>query len=266
MFARSATGRTCAATTVSLADHLGMHPLLRAVPEALRQHLAADAVERTYPKGQRLFYAGDPSSCVLIIRSGLVALTGQDERGNVYATMTYSPGDVLGAAAAVLQIPHVMTAIAMMETVALVLNGKTFNDLYRQLPVLGHEVLSELYRILRRAETATISFARRPVPGRVAALLLNSVSNFAVHPSGDAIVDLTFSHQELAILLGTTRETITRVFTQFSRTGVIAIEGRRVRLLQPAWLRRLADSDAQPGVTPGPPSPMGVSSPLRTTR
>jgi CRP-like cAMP-binding protein len=254
MLARSEAVRTRAAN--SLADDLGAHPLLQAVPEVLRRQLAVDAVERTYPKGQRLYYAGDPPSYVFIIRSGLVALTGQDERGNVYATMTYSPGDVLGVAAAVLQIPHVITPIAMVETVALVLNGTTFNDLYRQLPMLGHQVVSELYRILRRAETATISFAR-PVPGRVAALLLNSVGNGAASPSRDPIVDLAFSHQELAILLGTTRETITRVLTRLSRMGVIAIEGRRVRLLQPDWLRRLADNEcptsgtARPAATDG---------------
>jgi CRP/FNR family transcriptional regulator len=217
--------------------------LLQAIPEDLRQSLAADAVERIYPKGQRLYYTGDSPSNVFIIRSGLVALTGQDERGNIYSIMTYSPGDVLGAAAAVLLIPHVMTPIAMVETVALVLNGTTFNSLYHQLPALGHQVVSELYRILRRAEAAAISFARRPVPGRVAALLLNSVGDGASPRSGAPIVNLTFSHQELAILLGTTRETITRVFTRLSRTGVIAIEGRRVCLLQPDWLRRLADNE-----------------------
>jgi CRP/FNR family transcriptional regulator len=240
------------ANTVSLAKQFAMHPLLRAVPESLRRHLVNDAVERTYPKGQRLYYSGDPPSYVFIIRSGLVALTGQDERGNVYATMTYSPGDVLGAAAAVLQIPHVMTPIAMVETVAVLLNGTTFNNLYRQLPALGQEVVAELYRILRRAETATISFARRPVPGRVAALLLNSVGGGAAPTSGSPVVDLMFSHQELAILLGTTRETITRVLAGLSRTGVIAIDGRRVRLLQMDWLRRLADNECPNSGIPGP--------------
>lgn len=252
MPARNETVASRAPNAVSLADHLDAHPLLRAVPEVLRRRLAADVVERTYPKGHRLYYAGDPPSYVFIIRSGLVALTDQDERGNVYATMTYAPGDVLGVAAAVLQIPHVITSIAMVETVALLLNGATFNDLYRQLPALGHQVVWELYRILRRAETATISFARTPVPGRVAALLLNSVDQGAVPPPGDQIVDLTFSHQELAILLGTTRETITRVFTRLTRTGVIAIEGRRVRLLQPEWLRRLADNECSTSGTAGP--------------
>lgn len=227
----------------TLVDQLAAHHLLDVVPRPDLERLAADVVERVYRKGHRFYFAGDPPTYVFIVKSGLVALTDQDDRGHVYATMTYSPGDVLGVAATVLNIPHTVTPIAMVDTAALLLNAASFNALYHRLPALAHKVVRELHEILRRAEKATISFARTHVPGRVAALLLESSAKVSGSPEDEVEIELTFSHQELAILLGTTRETITRVLARMSRTGVIAIQGRRVRIVRPDWLRRLAEHE-----------------------
>lgn len=224
-------------------EYLCAHRLFGVVPRVELQNIASELVEREYLKGHRFYCAGDQPTYVFIIKSGLVALTDQDDRGHVYATMTYSPGDVLGVAATVLELPHAITPVAMVDTTAILINGAIFKDLYRRFPAVGHKVVCELYHILRRAETATVSYARISVPGRVAALLLNAVGDRAALADGELTVDIKFSHQELAILLGTTRETITRVFARLVRAGIIAIRGKHVCLLQPAWLRRIADNN-----------------------
>lgn len=220
---------------------LSAHRLFAGLPQPALAGLAARSIERAYRKGHHVYYAGDPTSYVFVIKSGLVALTEMDERGNAYATMTYSPGDVLGIASVVFAIPHVITARAMADSQAVLVPGDAFRQLYLESPELAHQVTWEIYRILRRAEQATIRLARTPVHSRLGEFLLESANSAAESDSEPLAFDLVFSHQELAILLGTTRETISRMLARLIRTEVIAIDGRRVRVLKPDALRRLTE-------------------------
>jgi len=225
----------------ALLAYASAHHMLGVLPQTELERLVPKLIERPYPKGHRCYCRGDRAAYVFIVRSGLVALTNQDERGNSYATITYAPGDVLGVGATVLEVPHEITPVAVVDTEAILIDCALFVDLYRRYPALSHAVVAELHGILRRAEKSTIFLARMRVPGRVSAILLNAAGLNCAANGTEVTVDLALSHQEIALLVGTTRETVTRIFARLTRASIIETHGRQVRLLQPERLRKLAE-------------------------
>ncbi|MBI4504181.1 MAG: Crp/Fnr family transcriptional regulator [Chloroflexi bacterium] len=222
-------------------EYLAAHQVFGVLPPAALRDLVPEVIERTYRKGQHLFYAGDPQTYVFIVRLGLVALTDLDDRGNARVVLTYDSGDVFGPPAIVLGQRHAFTATALIDTHTLLIGKDTFDQLYRRFPELTHQILRELQSMLRRSQETTLRLARTPVVSRVAAFLLRFAEKCGPVGDGDTDFDLPLSREDLAFLLGTSRETIIRALTRLTRAGVIASRGKRVCIRDPDALRRLAE-------------------------
>lgn len=213
------------------------HRLFRVLPREVLRDTAERLVERRYARGAQIYVASDRPPGVYLVRSGLVGLTESDARGSVYAIQICSTGDVFGLATAAFGVAQELSASVLVDTEVYMLDHSVFHDLYARYPDFAHQTSLEIYTKLRRSERSVV-VSRMPVPPRIAAFLLESVGEHAeVHT-----FDLEFSHQQLALLLGTTRETVTRMLARLSKAGVIAIHGRSVRILRTDALRRLADS------------------------
>lgn len=225
----------------ALITYFERHHMFRVLPRDELARLAEEVMERRYRKGQHLCYAGDQANAVFIVRSGLLALTEADERGNPYAVHTFGPGDVFGTMVTLLDVAYTGAAIAMSDTIAVVIRKPTFGRLVRLYPDLAIEIIRELYQIVCRAEQTIGRLAMSRVAARVAAFLLTSAGST---PAGSepASFELGLSHQDMAVLVGTTRRTVTRVFTRLSRDKMIATKGRKVSILQTEALRHIAES------------------------
>lgn len=218
---------------------LAAHHVFGALPPDDLAELAAQVVVRRYAKGHRLCYTGDAVSSVFVVRSGLVALTEGDEGGDVHALVTFSSGDVFGAAAAVVHAPHSGTAVAVVDTVVLVVRADLFERFYWRCAQLAYETLRELHRLECRAQQTILRLTTKQVASRIAAFLLQSATKVEQMDAEHASLELALSHEDLAILVGTTRVTVTRVLARLSRAKIIAVSGRRVIILQPDALHQL---------------------------
>jgi len=216
------------------------HRLFEGVSDSDLRKVAADVKQRSYPKGQYLCYAGDRAHALFVIKSGLVALTEVDERGNPHAVHVFGPQDVFGAMVALLGKPHTGSAIAMIDTETVVIPDHMFARLVREFPGLAVNVIRELYGIVCRAEETIMRLTVTGVASRVAALLLKLRPLGAVD-SGPVTIEPRLSHETIALLLGTTRRTVTRAFTNLTRANLISMKRQRVVILAPDKLRELAE-------------------------
>lgn len=240
MRARSHPPATQAPSQVALAAYLAEHRMFSVLPRPAIDDLARGVTVRPYPKGHHLFQNGDPASYVFLVRSGLVAFTEADDRGNVHATVLLAMGDVTGLAPTVFGVRHHRTATAILDTEALLIDREPFTSTYYRFPELAHQVTRELYQMMRRAERASLLLARTPISARLAAFLLESANQLGCTSGNGSGFDLAMSKQDLALLLGTSRETISRALARLAKDGIVSSRGRRVRVLQPAALHDLA--------------------------
>jgi CRP/FNR family transcriptional regulator len=222
---------------VDLLPYLRGHELFGALPEAALAELAATAVERTYRRGHYIAYAGDPANYVVTVRSGLVALMDTDVRGNAHVLLLLHAGQAFGLGPTLLNRRFTWTSVAIAATQAVLVPSETFAALYDRYPAFAHAVARELARITVRCGETVLRFAFGSATARVAAFLLEA----SQAQRGSAAFDLILTHQELAALVGTTRETVTRVLQRLAEAEVISITKRRVLLHQPDVLQRLAD-------------------------
>lgn len=225
----------------SLSRCLGAHRLFAVLTPAALSELAESAVERRYSKGHSLFYAGDPAAFVYMVKSGLVTLTELDERGNPHPILSFSAGEVFGIAATLLGIARSSTALALTDVEVVMVPKATFDRLYERHPEMARQVTREICWLLYRSEQTTFRFTRTPVASRLARFLIDRVGVRDSQPHGPVQFDVGLSHQDLALLLGTSRETIARVFARLSRNGILQVQGQRLAILDVDELRHIAE-------------------------
>ena len=211
-----------------LIDYLAGHRLFGVLPRNALLNIVEHSRHRTYPRGAHVYYDGDITTDVYVVRSGLLAMYEVDERGVPCVVITYATNDVSGSMCATLGNVHPCRTTALVESDVMLLPKRIFDALYKHYPKLGMKVLEEVNHIMRRSRRTIMRLMLTPVAARVASFLL-AVPN-AAHGAPPR-VELTLSHQDIALILGMSRESVTRVLDRLANEGVIAVARRSIEIL-----------------------------------
>jgi CRP-like cAMP-binding protein len=224
-----------------------MDALLRSAPlfaeldaetvEALSGRLA----ETHVPRGKHLFEEGDPGDALHVVVDGKIKIcrNAGDGRENVVAIL--GPGDLLGE----LSIfddshPRGASAVAVVDCTLATLAKQDFRAWLAEHPAVAVELLRALAARLRQTNEQMADLVFTDVPGRIAKTLLNLAERFG-RPDGDAIrVEHDLTQEELAQLVGASRETVNKALADFAGRGWIRLDGRAVVLLETERLARRA--------------------------
>jgi CRP/FNR family cyclic AMP-dependent transcriptional regulator len=194
-------------------------------PEMRR--LAERTVMRQHARGAVVVRQEDPADAIYLIKEGRVKLCRYSPSGRVQIIALLERGDIFGEGG--LAGGETGTRCeAFDDTLICLLRWHDLADLIHANPGLALRVMRNLAMRLRQAEEAIEDLAFRDVPGRLATLLSRlAVSYGEPHPEGQRLA-LRFTHQDLANMIGATRETVTNVLTQFRDDGLIAINERHI--------------------------------------
>ncbi len=226
--------------TNSILDFMSTHRLFSSLPKDALVQLASEAREREYQKGHYLYYAGDRPDHQFLLGSGLVALLEHDSSGKAYPMLIYFPGDSIGLAAVVLGHRRSLTARATTNSKVIILARESFLHLYDSFPAFAHEVTRELYRTIAQGNQAVLRITKTPVTARVAGFLLEYAAGVTASGREQDSFPIDLSREEMALLLRTSRETVTRVLAELSRKGIVTIDRHRVSVHRPELLQHLA--------------------------
>lgn len=182
------------------------------------------------PSGGTLFFEAQPARSVYILCAGHVKLTTSSKDGKTLLVRIAKPGDVLGLSAAISGTPYEITAQAIDPVQVKSFQRKDFlHFIERHIEGSMHatKMLNKEYRdalsdAMRLALSTSIS-------GRVARLFLEMTSG---QNESKPRFTLSLTHEELASMLGTTRESVTRVLNEMKRKEIIAIKGTSMTLLR----------------------------------
>ena len=196
--------------------------------------LAALTFSRTFDKGQLIILAEETGDTLFIIRGGQVKVSLIHEDGKEFILSLLGQGEVFGELSLLDDRPRSANVTAMVETELLMLRRSDFLDLVGRVPQIAVSLLEELASRLRRTDDQVEGLALLDVHHRVAKTLLRMAEDGG-HTSPEGIlVRRRPTHQQLANMSGTTRETVTRALKQLQDEGYIRISGRQILILADA--------------------------------
>jgi CRP-like cAMP-binding protein len=221
-------------------DAVKRAPLLAGLDDDAAQSLLSSMTPLRMERGDVLFHEGDRGDRLYIIAEGKIKLgrSSADGRENLLAIL--GPGEMFGELSLFDPGPRTATATAVAETQLLALGNDQLQEYLTQRPRVATTMLAALARRLRRTNESLADLVFTDVPGRVAKALLDLSKRFG-RPTEDGIMvshDLT--QEELAQLVGASRETVNKALADFATRGWLKLEARAVLLQDVERLQRRA--------------------------
>ena len=212
-------------------DVLRQAPLLAGLSDddwaALSGRLRRVEVKR----GDTVFHEGDPGDSLYVVTSGKLKITTgtADGRENLLAVL--GPGELLGELSLFDARPRTATATALTGSTLACLGAGAFHEYLEQRPNVASILLTVLAGRLRDTNAAMADLIFTDVPGRIAKALLSLSERFGV-PDGDGVrVTHDLTQEELAQLVGASRETVNKALGDFASRGWLRLDGKSVVLL-----------------------------------
>jgi len=213
-------------------------PLFTALDEASAATLRASMTGVKLSRGQTLFKEGDAGDQLFVVVYGKLKLgtTSNDGRENLLSIL--GPGDMFGELSLFDPGPRTATATAVVDSKLLALANDQVIGWVKEHPQVSLQLLGRLAQRLRKANDVLSDLVFADVPGRVAKAIIELGERFGTKKDDGLHVNHELTQEELAQLVGASRETVNKALADFSSRGWIKLEPRRVIILNYERLSR----------------------------
>jgi CRP/FNR family cyclic AMP-dependent transcriptional regulator len=209
-------------------------PLFGHLDEASAKVLFKETQRRVYPKNSFVINTGDTSDCFYIILSGKVKIVIPDEEGKEVILSMLGAGDHFGEFSLIDGQPRSASVVTLEESTLLIIGRDQFRACLAENPAIAERLMISLTQRLRNADRKIEGLALHDVYSRLA----RTLSELATDQDGKRTLPQRLTHQDLANMIGASREMITRLLRDLAAGGYISIENREISLLKklpPAW-------------------------------
>ncbi len=219
---------------------LGGVPLFSALDAEGAAALRASMQEVRFGKGDVVFSEGDDGDRLYVVSDGKIKLghAASDGRETLLAVM--GPGDMFGELSLFDPGPRTATATALTDTVLLGLHHQALRPWLTGRPEVAEALLQALAQRVRRVNDNLSELVFSDVPGRVAKALLDLGEKFGESRADGLFVEHDLTQEELAQLVGASRETVNKALADFVARGWIRLESRSVTITDLERLQRRA--------------------------
>lgn len=205
-------------TMLSNLDLLRRVPLFSLLTVAQAEVISGAVIKRRFKRGETLVEQGQKSNALFILLTGRARVMTSDSRGREVILATLAQGDYLGEMSIIDNEPHSATVRAEVQTDVLMLGRAEFARCLTENASMSLVVMRGLVKRLRHADRKIESLALLDVYGRVAHALLD----FAVADAqGQLLIKEKISRQDLAKMVGASREMVSRVMKDLEERGFI---------------------------------------------
>ena len=215
-------------------------PLFEALDEEDAAALRSSVSEVRLGRGQTLFNEGDEGDRLYVILSGKVKLTrtAVDGRENLLGVL--GPSEMFGELSLFDPRPRTASAVAVTDAVLAGLGHDDLRPFLSSRPHVSLQLLKALAARLRRTNDVMADLVFTDVPGRVAKALLELADKFGKEGEDGLHVHHGLTQEELAQLVGASRETVNKALADFASRGWLRLEARAVLIVDVERLRRRA--------------------------
>lgn len=198
-------------------------------------------------KRDLLFEAGDPSRTAFIVAGGCIKLYQLSPSGKEIILWFSFPGEIFGVAELLQSAEREIFAEANMDSEVYCISQQSFLDFLRNHPEAAMRAIGILSARVRTLGSTLVDLATDDVQTRLARFLLRYAAIKTYRPCGHALtngeicVNIPFTHQDIANLIGASRQTVTSTLASLRRRGAITNVDRHIHITEPKQLRRLLD-------------------------
>jgi len=205
-------------TMVSNLELIRRVPLFSMLTADQAESVASGVVKRRFKRGECIVEQGKKSNALWIILTGRARVVTTDSRGREVILATMHPGDYVGEMSLIDDAPHSATVSAEVQTDVLTLGRREFAHCLPENSSVAYAVMRGLVQRLRHADRKIESLALMDVYGRVARALLESATEDS---EGNAVIRDKVSRQDLAKMVGASREMVSRVMKDLEDRGFV---------------------------------------------
>jgi CRP-like cAMP-binding protein len=212
---------------------LAQCPLFRGLSPEQIDEIAARMQARGGTAGTLLVAQDEPGEALFLVATGRVKVTVSGENGREVTLAILRAGDVFGEVALLDGSPRTANVVALTDSQVQVLSKEVFLEQVRKFPQLALNLMCEMARRLRRADETIAGLALQDVEGRLSRTLARLAREEGdVSVEGGLLLRRRPTQQELANMVGSSRETVSRTFTSLVRRGLLVPRGRTLVLTE----------------------------------
>jgi CRP-like cAMP-binding protein len=206
-------------------------PLLEGVAPQKLEELVAQVEIREIPRRQVIYLPGDPGDKVFFINGGRVKCSKVTRDGKELTLAYRGAGHIFGELCVMDGAPRDEMAEAMKNAIITEMPCDLFREVLLSDAEIAYRFACTIGERRRQLETKLEHLVFRDVQAKLAALLLELGVEYGVENDEGLQIGLKITHQEMANLIGSTRETISLTLAQFKKKGLLNLNGRTVVLL-----------------------------------
>ena len=217
-------------TMLSNLDLISRVSLFSMLTPEQAEALAATVSKKRFKRGQILVEQGKKTDALFIVLTGRTRVLMTDNKGREVILATLKSGDYVGEMSLIDNEPHSASVVADQQVDVLVLGRDSFLRCLGENIEMAHSVMRVLVQRLRKASENISSLALMGVYGRVAKVLLDSA---VLDADGTLLIRDKVSRQDLAKMVGASREMVSRVMRDFEEQGFIQLlDSGAVRVIE----------------------------------
>ena len=214
-------------------------PLLADLGPEVIARLAERVEIREVRRREVVYLPGDPGGSLYFVNGGRIKISKVTRDGKALTLSYCGPSEIFGETCVLDGGPRQEMAEAMENSMITELERTEFDALLQQHASLGFQMMRLMASRRLNLENKLETLVFRDVTSKLAELLLNLADEYGVDDARGTLVALKITHQELANLIGSTRETVSLTLSQFKKQNYICTEGRKVIVADPESLRAL---------------------------
>ena len=207
-------------------------PLFESLSLDELEAVASVTIARTFNRDSVIILAEEEGDVLFLIRGGQVKVSIVSEDGREVILSLLGPGAVFGELSLLDGRPRSANVVATEETELIMLRRADFVQLIYRVPGIATALLAELASRLRKTDRQIEGLALLDVTSRISETLLQLAGERGVETPEGVVIQKRPTHQDLANMSGTTRETVSRVLKRLESQGYIACRGRSITILR----------------------------------
>ncbi|WP_151526378.1 Crp/Fnr family transcriptional regulator [Serinicoccus kebangsaanensis] len=215
-------------------------PLFAALDDETADQLMDSMTPRRLARGDVVFHEGDPGDSLYVITRGKVKLAKAASDGRESLLSVLGPGEMFGELSLFDPGPRLTTAHVVSDTEFISLGNDALRSFLEQHPEVAMQMLAGLAHRLRKTNEGLSDLVFTDVPGRVAKALLDLSDRFGKRSESGLLVAHDLTQEELAQLVGASRETVNKALADFAQRGWVTLGAKAVTLIDVDRLRRRA--------------------------
>lgn len=221
-------------------EFLNTVPVFASLKPAQLEPLASKLHPRHYHRGEVVFRQDDPADSMHIIVEGKVRISIASEDGHEMDFALLQPGECFGEMGLLDGANRSATATAVEASEILTLLRQDFFDFLARHPAVAADTAGLLIRRLRHVNQMVGDIAFLDAPTRVAKELLQLAATYGGDTAWQDPMEIPLGQDELARLVGVSRETVSRSLNNFRRLGILTTSRRRITIADRKALERIA--------------------------